>query len=105
MGGSFVGKEQDATKGVYAQAGTCTAFGSVYSGTSLIRNKDTSIIRTLSVDIQPLKPGHLTNQDASFCPKGVRIRDCIVFEIVGYSCCVLVHMYMQLYVHVLHCSC
>ena len=28
MGGSFVGKEQDATKGVYAQAGTCTAVSS-----------------------------------------------------------------------------
>ena len=25
--------------------------------------------------LQPLKSGHLTNRDTSFCPKGVRIRE------------------------------
>ena len=34
--------------------------------------------------IQPLKSGHLTNQDTFFCPKGVRIRE-VPLQCLGMS--------------------
>lgn len=50
MGGSFVGREQDATKGVYAQAGTCKPLNP--------SNRDTLFLYPIFCTIQLLKTEH-----------------------------------------------
>ena len=45
-------------------------------------------ILNCQVHIQPLKSGHLTNQDTFFCPKGVLIREvplCVYWNVTFYD--------------------